>query len=214
MASNKQKLFIDVKKRCLEDQIESSLNEIPQKQESIAKDEKVSRVAGKVACALLPAGATGLVLGVAPVLGVGLVGMGVLAAYDSAYAKYDAKQTAKEVEKLANRVANSKFELGVINEMESAFLQPKELDPALFGDEAEIHPAVNIDISPKADASFSEVSDYYRQKLYVNDIAQKIKEAGFVDENGNPWINQDDENAKANSEDNVASQSIDFESQQ
>ena len=181
MPINKQRHFLDLKKQSLEDDtIESSAN-IATLSKNIRKDQKVSNVAGKVACALLPVGALSLCLGVTPV-GVALLGAAGLAVYDKFYAENNIKNATEEINKLEQRMANNNFKAGVISELEVALVQPRQIDSKLFGDEAEIHPAVNIDVSPKADATYAQVREYCEQKVYVESVAKAAQDAGLIGE--------------------------------
>lgn len=181
MPTNKQRHFLDLKKHFLKDDIVESEVDIANLAKSIHKDQKVSGVAGKVACALLPVGVAGLCLGVTPV-GVALIGLGVIAAYDKAHAEYNIKEATKQIDNLERRIANDNFQLGVISELDAVLVQPRQVDPALFGDEAEIHPAVNIDVAPKADATYGQVKAYCEQNIYVENVAKAAQDAGLIGE--------------------------------
>lgn len=232
MARDNIKSFLDVREFIVDKDNERGLKTIAELQEQAVKHEHKSEVAGKVAKVLLPTtvgliavAAVSKIPEVKPVVDLLLgekgmlllesaiplfAGASLLTAYDKHYYKYNQNITEDAIDEISEQIATNELERGVIEEMRANIIQPQQVDPALYGDEAEIHPAVNINVPPKPGSSFGQVAAHFEKKMYMTRLENDLKSGKFVDENGNPWY----PNGYGPSEESVAEniESADFSS--
>lgn len=214
-AAERQKLRIEdgtsAEVEWLTESINKNLAKYNVQQAQLSENKVLSGKLGKLSVAFVVSGLFGVVLGKAvdtitieslsELAKVVMVGgeLAIAAGCASALIKEGVDAFGAKIkgamDKIADTISTAKYKKEVITFKDELDKIPVASGKYVKAGEEDVHHAVDND-AVYGEKSIEDLARDVQQRQYVEELAAKIQEAGFVDEKGNPWIPKEAQNVE------------------